>query len=261
MPKPFTLTIAPNGARLGPEDHPELPITARELAITARRCQEAGAGAIHMHVRDADARHSLHVGTYRDAIAAVMANAPGMDIQITTEAAGMFDVAAQLACLETLKPEWASVAVAEMARDPDLARQLYAFADQSGVRIQHILYSPEDVRLLASWFDKGIVQPGQRDTLFVLGSYARARAGQPSDLAPFLAAAQGLDLNWSVCAFGRNEQACLLAALEKGGDVRIGFENNMTAPDGSVFADNAASVAALVHKAAVQGFTPRKASI
>ncbi|MFC3119632.1 3-keto-5-aminohexanoate cleavage protein [Jhaorihella thermophila] len=37
-------------------------------------------------------------------------------------------------------------------------------------------------------------------------------------------------MDWTVCAFGPAEHACLLQALRLGGNVRIGFENNLHAP-------------------------------
>ena len=52
----------------------------------------------------------------------------------------------------------------------------------------------------------------------------------------------------------------LLHAIRRGGNVRVGFENNHTAPDGAPFRDNAASVAALVAAAAREGFQPRRTS-
>ena len=39
--------------------------------------------------------------------------------------------------------------------------------------------------------------------------------------------------HWSVCAFGRREAACVTAAALLGGHVRVGFENNLTLPNGA----------------------------
>src|SRR2546429_4593891 len=44
-----------------------LPITPQRLAATARACLDAGAAMIHMHIRDAQGRHSLDVDGYREA--------------------------------------------------------------------------------------------------------------------------------------------------------------------------------------------------
>ena len=46
------LMVAPNGARKVKKDHPEVPLTIQETVEVARNCYEAGAGAIHLHVRN-----------------------------------------------------------------------------------------------------------------------------------------------------------------------------------------------------------------
>ena len=97
-----------------------------------------------------------------------------------------------------------------------------------------------------------------RDAIFVLGQYAPATPGRPDGLADFVSAAQTLDLSWSLCAFGRDERACLLAAIRAGGNVRVGFENNLETPEGRVLQDNAASVAALVKAASLAGHTLKR---
>ena len=74
-PAPLVLTVAPNGARAGRHDHPALPLDPAALAATARACLDAGAAVLHLHVRDANDRHSLDAGRYREALAAVRAAA------------------------------------------------------------------------------------------------------------------------------------------------------------------------------------------
>ncbi len=251
----YELMVALNGARRQRRDHPRLPVTAAQLAEAAAACQKVGAQAVHLHVRDEQGAHSLDAGRYREAMAAVAEAAPGMAIQITTESAGIYDVADQLACLEALRPGAASISVREMAREPRLAARTYALCAEAGTQVQHILYGPDCIARLRAWFQDGLVPGTMRDAIFVLGSYRPAIPGQPEGLAKFLNAASDLQLTWSACAFGRHEQACLLAAVSAGGDARIGFENNIETPDGGLLADNAASVAAFVQAARAEGHT------
>lgn len=239
----YSLMVAPNGARRGKTDHPALPLTPAELAATARASQAEGADAIHLHVRDADGRHSLDPGRYREAMAAIDETAPGMRIQITTESAGRHDVAAQYACLRDLRPAWASASVRELARDPALAARIYALANDAGIRLQHILYGPSCIATFKDLRTRCIIRDETPQVILVLGRYAPPKPAQPSDLAPLLARLSH-PVDWTVCAFGPAEHACLLQALQLGGDVRIGFENNLHAPDGTLFPDNAASVRA-----------------
>jgi uncharacterized protein (DUF849 family) len=250
--------VAPNGARLRKSDHPAVPLSTSELAETAKACCQAGANWFHLHVRDDQGQHSLDVDRYRLAITAIEHAVPEMKIQITTEAAGLFDVTTQLACLEGLRPPAASLSVREIARDPSLRAKTYATAYSIGTLVQHILYSVEDVAALLDGFDTGIIPKQARDVIFVLGRYTEGLTSEPTDLDPFLAAAKGQDLRWSVCAFGQREQECLLYALTQGGNVRVGFENNTLAPDGHPYPDNATSVSNLVTAARALGFSPAK---
>jgi uncharacterized protein (DUF849 family) len=242
MAQAYKLTVAPNGARRHKSDHPALPITTADIEKTALACYQAGADEIHLHVREDDGSHSLDVGRYREAIHVVSDVAPSMTIQITTESAGKFSVSDQFHCLEALRPAAASISVREMARDEKLAAHAYALAGEAGTSVQHILYSPDCVKQLLVWRRAKIVPAHMSDVIFVLGQYAPEVLAQPNDLNPFLNTIAKHGLNWTVCAFGKNEHACLAAAVARGGNVRIGFENNTQMPDGTPFESNAASV-------------------
>lgn len=238
---PYVL-VAPNGARRGHKDHPTLPVTTEETVQTAVACHAAGADGLHLHVRGDDGTHSLDAGRYQEVLDELRRTVPGLDVQITTESAGVFDVPDQFECLRRVVPGWASISVREIARAPDLAPRVYGLCAEQGTRVQHILYDASDAKLLSEWQAKGIVHRDQVDRLLVLGRYATAQESQPADLDVF----PSDPAPWMVCAFGRLEHACLLAAAERGGDVRVGFENSLTNSDGTQWTDNAASVAALV---------------
>lgn len=246
---PFVM-VAPNGARRTQADHPALPMTLPEIVACAQSCHAAGAAALHLHVREDDGSHSLDAGRYREALAELAGTVPQMKVQITTEAAGIFDVAAQFACLRAVEPRWASVSVREVARDLDLAPKLYAACADMGCEVQHILYDVDDIRLLQRWQAQGIVDPSQNSVLCVLGRYSAGQQSSPGDLAAHRAALPDVT-NWMVCAFGPQEHACLAAAAEAGAALRVGFENSLTAADGTQHADNAASVAALLERIAI----------
>lgn len=67
----LTIMVAPNGARKGHAEHHNLPLTAEAIAADALACKTAGAQAVHMHVRDADGRHTLDASRYLAATEAV----------------------------------------------------------------------------------------------------------------------------------------------------------------------------------------------
>lgn len=269
MAIPLTITVAPNGARRTKADHPALPIEPREIGLEAARCREAGAAMIHLHVRDAEARHTLDLDRYRAALAAVRREAgPEMICQVTTEAVGLYSPAEQMAAMRALKPEAFSVALRELFAEPEDEGAAAAFlAEQAraGVMVQHILYDAGDVTRFQGLVARGLIPLDRASVLFVLGRYAVGQRSDPADLLPFLTAWNSehhLDLPWALCAFGPREAACLIAAAALGGHARVGFENNLWRPDGSLAPDNAAQVAGLAALARTIGIavaTPEQA--
>lgn len=253
MTRKFSVMVAPNGARRIKTDHPALPMTTGEIAATARACFDAGAGTLHMHVRDAKGKHSLDAVRYKEAIAAVTAAAPRMAIQITTEAGGLFEVPAQYACLQQVQPKAASISIREMAREPKLAENVYAFSHEAKIDVQHILYNIEDVKQLRIWIKSGVISANMTKCIFVLGQYHPKILADPTQLLPFLHETKGMGLDWSICAFGQNELACAREALRLDGNIRIGFENNIQLPDGSLAKSNTQTVALAVQEGLSMG--------
>lgn len=253
---PLIVTVAPNGARRTKIDHPAIPLTADEIGREAAICREAGAAMIHLHVRDADGRHVLDASAYEDAIAAVKREAGAdMLIQITTEAVGIYAPGAQMAVVGDVAPEAFSIALREIlpneALEPPVARFLAGEATRRTL-IQYILYDTGDLARFESLLARGIVPPTDASVLYVLGRYTPGQVSAPTDLLPFLAAATH-ELPWAVCAFGAREAACTTAAAALGGHARVGFENNLAAPDGSPASGNAALVAAVATAARAFG--------
>lgn len=182
-------------------------------------------------------------------MSAVSEMAPDLRIQITTEAAGIYSVDAQFETLKTLAPTAASVSVREMARDEDIARQVYRFAQDAGTHIQHILYDQNDIYAYKAWLAEGVIAQTQRDVLLVLGQYAPPTTAQVQTLPQMLAALDREMSSWTVCAFGPTEQQVVRAVLRMNGHVRVGFENNLYRENGTLLRDNTESVSLVVQHA------------
>ena len=251
--------VAPNGARRTRADHPALPILPKELAATARACHDEGAGAIHLHVRDKDERHSLDPDRYRAAIAAIERAAPGMAVQITTEAAGIFALDAQLACVEGLNPACLSLSLTELLREGRArADRFLARAAERGNAIQFILYTPDEIRLFAALWREGALHLRAAPRLIiVVGRYADS---QNADLSQYDALHHALTSEglsdaaiWMTCAFGTGEMACLERTIAHGGHVRVGFENAIADATGRLARDNGERVRLVAGMARAQG--------
>lgn len=240
------LMAAPNGARLTKTDHPALPITLTEIVACAEATHEAGADGLHLHVRDAEGRHLLDVGRYREALTELGRSVPEMAVQITTEAAGRYGSDDQRALALTLEPELMSAAPREIAPagEDRAARRFYAACHEAGIAVQHILYEPDEITRLRALLPDPLFRAPGLQLLFVLGNHA-GRAGDAAQLNRFLLAVsrQGISPDWMVCCFGPTETQCLRRAHAAGGKLRVGFENNLIHADGGLAADNAERVA------------------
>ncbi|WP_372422368.1 3-keto-5-aminohexanoate cleavage protein [Salinarimonas chemoclinalis] len=256
---PTFIAVAPNGGRRTKADHPALPLTAGECAAVARAAQSVGAAMIHLHVRDREGRHSLDPGLYREAIAAVRdAAGPRMVVQITTESIGRYAPDEQVAVVKAVKPEAVSMALREIApaeSDAKRLSDLLAFCEAERIAPQIIAYDRTDADRLARWAHARVIDSRQVSVLFVGGRYDPPTQARPTDFVPMVESCADIYRDFMVCAFGPREAGCGVLAGLLGGHVRCGFENNLSLPDGSPAADNAAVVAAQAKALTAAGLT------
>jgi uncharacterized protein (DUF849 family) len=243
---PLLVTSAMNGSSKTKKDHPALPIAADEIGHAAAACAESGAAMLHLHVRDAEGKHTLDPDAYRAAIAAVRKESGDrLVIQTTTEATGIFKPEQQMAMVRTVKPEAASFAMKELAPDEKAipaAAEFLAWTARERILPQYILYSPQEVDAYRKFLERGVIPHAPHQVLFVLGRYTPGQVSAPADMLPFHAAMGTDTAPFSVTAFGKQECACVLTSAALGGHARVGFENNLYLADGSLAPDNAALV-------------------
>ena len=249
-----SLMLAPNGARRGKIDHPRLPTSITETVAATQAAIAAGADGLHLHVRDSEGHHTLNAELYREALSLLAESCPGLPVQVTTEAAGLYSSNHQIALVDELAPRLVSVALREILSEGEHRRAHAAFlrwADQ-GIAVQHILYTPSDLDNLIELL--GTEDVARSQLLFVLGRYAPARDAVPDDLDGFLPILRSLPAmpDWAACAFGAGETSCLVATHRAGGKLRVGFENNFVNASGEIAPDNASRVADVVRVLAGQ---------
>lgn len=253
---PLLITVAPNGAYKQPQEHPAVPVTPQGLAQTAKACHDAGAAMLHLHIRDAQGRHSLDVAGYQEALRVVRAAVgPDMILQVTSEAAKVYQAPQQLAMVQALVPEALSVGLREIDQpevgEAGLAR-FFGWLIEHRVMTQVILYDEQDLRRWQALRQQGVVPDGRWFLLFVLGRYTAGQRSTPQDLLPFVQNHRTGE-PWAMCAFGAGEHACAATAAALGGHVRVGFENNLLLKTGEVARDNAQLVQQVVDVAAALG--------
>ena len=82
--------------------------------------------------------------------------------------------------------------------------------------------------------------------MFVIGHYS-GRISYPENISLFVKKMeeQNIKLDWSICAFGKEEMSCLEKAVSLGGKIRVGFENSLFMPNGEIASDNHMKVEAI----------------
>ncbi len=228
--QPLVIAVAPTGARKTKNDHPGLPVTPKEIAAAASRCLDAGASMIHLHVRDAEGRHTLDAHTYRSAIAAIRHMVGNrLVVQVTSESVGRYQLPQQISEIKEVRPEAVSISLREMVpddQDLSLAADFFEWLVRERVVPQYILFSQEDLDMYKRLVGEGAVPPAPHWLLFVLGRYPTGFQPAPSSFLSF-STDEDISVPWAVCAFGGAEHMSASRAAVLGGHVRVGFENNL----------------------------------
>jgi len=165
-----------------------------------------------VHVRDDDEKHILDGDRYKEVLAAIQSTIPGMYIQVTTEAVGQYTAKEQRNLILELQPASASISLAELYSDNETEenREFLSWCHTSGIGIQHILYSPDDLTHLESLINAGDVNSDAVQLIYVLGRYTQGQQSQPEDLDPLTQwlSRTGINADWAICAFGTSETDC-----------------------------------------------------
>tara|TARA_Y100000590_G_scaffold165937_1_gene190007 strand:+ start:1979 stop:2761 length:783 start_codon:yes stop_codon:yes gene_type:complete len=240
------LMVAPNGARPMKKDHSRVPVTIDEIVQTAKACFDVGAGGIHFHLRDSNGRHILNSEMCLKALEKLQANVPNMHLQITTEAVGRYSPEEMRKLAYEVIPPGLSIGIREMIPSRSPSEQdikLYKSLTESGTKIQHICYEPEDIDLLSDLLNRSNITKDGTWCLFVIGHYS-GKTSDPKKIPLFIEKLKlnNLNADWAVCAFGKEEFACLELSIKLGGKVRVGFENSMYLPNGDIAKDNETKV-------------------
>jgi uncharacterized protein (DUF849 family) len=226
-----------NGARRKGE-HPAVPLSAADLARDAAACVAAGARSLHVHPRDANGAESLEPAVIEEAVAAIRSAARGTELTLSTGlwmTGGDPEARSALVGSWTVLPDACSVNVGEPGW-----RGLVKLLAGRGVGVEAGIWSHDEaVEFAASGLEdrclRALVEPQDREpgAAMVTAAAIDGVLGEVGIRLPRLH--HGYDAaTWYV----------LDAAVPAGRDIRIGFEDTLTLPDGMPARDNAALVAA-----------------
>ena len=235
------IQAALNGGRSRSE-HPAIPRTPEDLAIAAKQSVAAGAGAVHFHVRSRDGRESLEPDDVALAVQAVRTAIPSTPFGISTGAWIIPDtkVRHRKVAAWTALPNFASVNFHEQG-----AAELAALLLSRGVAIEAGLI---DARAAEAFVCSYVADRCLR-IMFETQEETTGDALRNVEAIEAILDRAGIKVAHLLHGLNATAWTRLDAAMTRGYDTRIGFEDVLTLPDGSQAPSNEALVAEAVRRA------------
>jgi uncharacterized protein (DUF849 family) len=281
------ITAAVTGSIHTPSMSPYLPVTPEEIAMEAVRAYEAGAAAVHIHVRDPKTGHpSSEVELYREVVTKVKSKC---DVILTITTGGGMGMSAEerLASIPALKPELATFnfGTLNFGFFPMLDRykefkfdwekkfldasQEYVFLntfgmlktfarvfEENGTKPEVEIYDGGMLNNLAFFIQRGLIKTPVY-LQFVLGILGGLPATVDNVLFLHNTARSLIgDFVFSVCAAGKAQFPMCVQSLLLGGNVRVGLEDNLYLERGTLAKSNADQVEKIIRIARELGIEP-----
>jgi len=247
--KKLIITAAIQGAEILKADFSPLPITPDEVAREAYDAWNAGAAIIHLHVRDHNGLPTQDKDAFKENIDAITATGCKAIIQVSTGGAvGM--TAVERMQPVTLNPEYASLNAgslnfgdATFINPPDLIRGLALSMKQHNVKPEFEIYEEGHIHNALAIINEGLAD-APFSFQFVLG-VPGGMSPNPKNLL-LLSEAVPRKSNWGVAGIGRHQLRLGMISILLGGNVRVGFEDNIYYRKGEHAKSNAQLVARMV---------------
>ena len=258
------ITCAVTGNLTTPEMTPHLPITPQQIAEACLGAAEAGAAAVHIHVRDPKTgRPSMEIDYYRDVINRIRAKNTDVIINLTTGPGGRFAPDAddpkvagpgttlmrpegRVEHVALLKPDICTLDLNTMnsgkevvINTPGNIRRMAAVIREAGVKPEIELFDSGDIALCRDLIKDGTLK-GPILCSVVMGVKYGFQPGPETVL--YARAMLPPDAVWTAFGTGRMAFPMVAQSYLAGGHVRVGLEDAVYLDKGTLAPSNAAMV-------------------
>jgi 3-keto-5-aminohexanoate cleavage enzyme len=254
---PVILTCSISGSLADREQCPAIPYTPEEYAAEARRVVEEGGAMIHIHARRPDGTPSYEVEDFQAIAQAIRAEAGDVIVNFSTGAIGV-PVAKRVAYLREGRPDVAALNMGSMnyakysrrrksfvfqavfANPFDEIVELLGAMNELGIRPEHECFDVGHVGSLAPLLDMELLHAPLHVSC-VMG----VTGGIPPTARNLAAMVENIPAgsHWGVIGVSRDQWMLVSAALTLGGSVRVGLEDNLYLPDGTMARSNGELIA------------------
>jgi 3-keto-5-aminohexanoate cleavage enzyme len=241
---PVVITVAPTGPLTTRDDHPGVPLTPEEIGAAVAEAHEAGAAVAHIHARDDDGKPTADPATYAEIVDQIRSRceiviqaSTGVGLTVPPEqrleivASGEVDVS-----MATLNPASMTFGTGVFSNPPDFVTRLAKEMSDRDIHPELEVYDLGHVRICLELVREGLIREPLQFS-FVMG----VRGGMPGDpaLLPLLRSMLPEGAAWQAIGIGRTQLPLSLAALAMGGNLRVGFEDNVYFQKGELAESNA----------------------
>jgi len=247
MTKPCIICVAITGSVPTKANNPAVPITVSEQIESAHEAYEAGAAICHAHVRNDDETPSSDPGKFAALQTGLRKHCPGMIVQFST--GGRSGAGRARGGMLSLRPDMASLSVGSnnfptrvYENPPDLIDWLAEEMRRHDVKPEIEAFDLSHIFQAAKMNADGRIS-GKVYIQFVMG----VKNAMPVDRQVFdfycaTVARLMPDAQWCAAGVGKDQITLNEWAIDAGGHVRTGLEDNMRLDRETLAPSNAALV-------------------
>ena len=278
------ISVALNGGMQQDRDGAVIPKQPAEIGEAAARCWEAGAAMVHVHARDPDGKNSGDPAIYAEIIRQIRARSPIL-IQTTngigvrrdpatgqfiwpsdSERLGLLGIEPQQdlfgiagGSADFHNPEGGYPEETPYVNSPQLLKRTIEAVYAKGSALEYEIVEASSLHRLMRYADEGLFDKDRPNVWLLHGGGFGATPPVARNVIFNIDEGQRMFPHaiWGVTATGRDMFRIVTLGLAMGCDlVRVGFEDGVHLPDGTVARDNAEMVRAAATIAALYGLEP-----
>ena len=242
------VTAALTGAVTTKKDNPNLPTQPEEIAASALACCDAGASAVHIHVRDDNDAASMRFDKFAETVRLIRDAGSPLVLNLTSSGGQGFSWEERIRPFRELKPELASFDAGTMnwlnsvvfMNEPEFLELCGKEMIAAGVKPEIEIFDIGMLNTAKYYIRKGIIQEPAHFQL-CLGAAGGMEATTENLL--YLVDHLPEKCTWSAFGIGKGANEIMMAALALGGNVRVGLEDNVYYNKGQLAESNQQFVA------------------
>ena len=258
MARETIVTCAVTGGHQNFQDHPNFPISPKQIADSAIEARKAGAAVAHIHVREPDGSRSGNPDYFREVVERIRDADCDVLINLTTGEGGRYvpsdenpAVGGPGTSLSTpevrvrhvldLRPDICTLDVATMnfgeavfMNTPAHLRRMADLIKDAGVKPEIEVFEPGHIQLAKDMIKNGLIES---PPLFQLCLGIPWGSPATPQMVQVMHSMLPKDANWAAFGISRWEFPIVAEVVNNGGHVRVGLEDNLYLTKGE-FASN-----------------------